>query len=378
MNAQTAPRPRVSVLGAGSWGTALAALACGHNDTLLWARDAAVAQAIDTGHANPRYLTDILLPEALRCTSRLDQAISHVCGAGDTSGLIILGVPVAGLAALCHQVAHAMTSHQARDVTVVWTCKGFDPETSQLPHQIAQEALSGLVPRTGVLSGPSFAHEVAQGLPVALTVASALPAVTHRVTAALHGQNARIYASADVVGVEVGGALKNIMAIACGIADGLELGTNARAALITRGLAEMQRLGIALGGQAETFMGLTGLGDLVLTATGPLSRNRQAGLAIGQGQDPQQVLASGTTIEGARCARAALALGRRLQIDLPITQAVCQVLFDGMAPRRAVSGLLARQARAETPPHETQPGPTKTPPASPDTSSADPRTPPST
>jgi glycerol-3-phosphate dehydrogenase (NAD(P)+) len=349
MNASADPRPRVSVLGAGSWGTALAALACAHNDTRLWARDPALAGIIDTTHANPRYLADIALPGGLRCTSRLDDAIDHACRADDGQGLIILGVPVAGLAGTCRSLAQDLAARNARDVTIIWTCKGFDPRTGQLPHQIAHAALPAGQLRTGVLSGPSFAREVALGLPVALTVASADPGAIRLVTAALHGHSARIYGSSDVIGVEVGGALKNIMAIACGIADGLGLGTNARAALVTRGLAEMQRLGVALGGQADTFMGLTGLGDLVLTATGPLSRNRQAGLAIGQGQDPHEVLDAGTTIEGARCARAALALGRKHQIETPITEAVCQVLFDGMAPRQAVAGLLARQARTETP-----------------------------
>ena len=200
----------------------------------------------------------------------------------------------------------------------------------------------------GVLSGPSFAQEVAQGLPVALTLASRDSWVADPVLAALHGSTARIYTSADVVGVEVGGALKNIIAIACGISDGLGLGTNARAALITRGLAEMQRVGLALGGQAETFAGLTGLGDLVLTATGDLSRNRQVGLAIGRGSSRSEILASGVTAEGVRCARAVLALGRRHQLELPITEAVCKVLFEDLAPSQAVSDLLSREARPES------------------------------
>src|SRR5690606_2424661 len=216
------------------------------------------------------------------------------------------------------------------------------------PHEIAQQALAaqpgiGL----GVLSGPSFAQEVAQGLPVALTLATLDTAVQEAVVAALHGTNARIYTSTDIVGVEVGGALKNIIAIACGIGDGLGLGTNARAALITRGLAEIQRLGLALGGQAETFAALPGLGDLVLTATGDLSRHRQVGLAIGRGQTPAQILAGGMTAEGVRCARAALALGQKHMVDLPITEAVCQVLFDGLAPQVAATRLLNRESRAE-------------------------------
>jgi glycerol-3-phosphate dehydrogenase (NAD(P)+) len=350
MNRQNAQR--VAVLGAGSWGTALAALACAHNDTLLWARSPATASGINTRHANPGYLPDIALPAQLRATGDFQAAVDHVCAPGVPCGLIILGVPVAGLAQVCERLSAslsaALAAHGAPPC-VVWTCKGFDHRTGMLAHQIVEQAFpQGARPAgTGVLSGPSFAREVALGLPVALTVASDTPAVTRQVTRALHGANARIYTSGDVIGVEAGGALKNIMAIACGIADGLDLGTNARAALITRSLAEMQRLGVALGGQPETFMGLTGLGDLVLTATGPLSRNRQAGLAIGQGQDPAKVINSGITVEGARCARAALQLGHRHNVDLPITQAVCQVLFEGLAPRQAVADLLARQARTE-------------------------------
>ncbi|MCI2809778.1 NAD(P)H-dependent glycerol-3-phosphate dehydrogenase [Eoetvoesiella caeni] len=341
---------RVAVLGAGSWGTALAALASANADTLLWARDAATAQAIDSTHINQRYLPGVVLPASLRCTSRFTEAVAHACGASAGQGLIILGVPVAGLADICAQLDQAMAAFPDKRPAVLWTCKGFHQESGLLPHEIVQQAFSGhALPGLGVLSGPSFAREVAQGLPVALTVASQQEEVADLAIQALHGRAARIYTSQDIVGVEVGGALKNVMAIACGISDGLGLGTNARAALITRGLAEMQRLGLALGGQATTFSGLTGLGDLVLTATGDLSRNRQVGLAIGQGQALTDILASGMTAEGVRCARAALALGRKHGIDLPITEAVCKVLFDEVSPRQAVSDLLSREAKAETP-----------------------------
>ncbi len=358
-----AQRIRVAVLGAGSWGTALAALACSQADTLIWARDPAVVHELNRQHSNTRYLPDIALPATLRATPTLQEAIEHVCADGVEHGLVILGVPVAGLHDACTQIAATLDRHRDAPcetrcdarcetrITIVWTCKGFQHETGLLPHQIAQNALSAWPElNLGVLSGPSFAHEVAQGLPVALTLATLGPRHENAaadVLAALHGTNARIYTSTDVIGVEVGGALKNIMAIACGISDGLGLGTNARAALITRGLAEMQRLGLALGGQAETFAGLAGLGDLVLTATGALSRNRQVGLAIGEGQALEQILAGGVTAEGVRCARAARDLGRLHNVDLPITAAVCGVLFDGLAPREAVSSLLAREARAE-------------------------------
>jgi len=357
-----AARRRVAVLGAGSWGTALAALASARADTLLWARDPGIVQAINAGRGNPRYLPDIPLPASLRATSSLDDAIAHIAplshpqrnvtGAGQAAqaGIIILGVPVAGLAQTCREIAARLAGKPHAGLSVIWTCKGFQPETGELPHEIAVKAFAGLSDvGLGVLSGPSFAHEVARGLPVALTIATRDPGTVQGITDVMHGSLARIYSSNDIVGVEVGGALKNIMAIACGISDGLGLGTNARAALITRGLAEMQRLGQALGGRAETFAGLTGLGDLVLTATGPLSRNRQVGIAIGEGKTLEQALAGGITAEGARCARAALALGRKAGVDMPITESVCRVLFDGMSPCEAVSSLLSREARPEAP-----------------------------
>lgn len=353
----TQPLPlHVAVLGGGSWGTALAALASPQANTLLWARNAALVTQVNTQHTNSKYLPGVTLPANLQATSSFTDAIHHACRSPDGLGLIILGVPVAGLASVCTKLAEVLgdfySSEQvdcdpSQTLSIVWTCKGFQPESGLLPHQIAQSALAhvsnlGL----GVVSGPSFAIEVAHRLPVALTVASSNPIVCEQVIKALHGSSARIYSSTDVIGVEVGGALKNIIAIACGVADGLELGSNARAALITRGLAEIQRLGIALGGQPETFFGLTGMGDLVLTATGE-SRNRRVGLAIGQGQTLDSILASGITAEGVRCAQAALALGQKHGIDMPITDIVCQVLFHGMAPAQAVTALLTRVAVPE-------------------------------
>jgi len=341
--------PRVAVLGAGSWGTALAALASRQTETCLWARDAAVVQNIATTQRHPRHLRDVLLPSSLHATGDLYAAVRHALSC--PSGLLILGVPVAGLADLCAALRAtlaklAVTDSQANGLALVWTCKGFHPDGGELPHQIVERHLGDLPLGLGVLSGPSFAHEVAQGLPVALTVATRHAWVARSTVKALHGANARIYSSEDIIGVEVGGALKNVMAIACGIADGLGLGENARAALITRALAEMQRLGLALGGQAQTFAGLTGVGDLVLTATGK-SRNRQVGLAIAAGQPLERILESGMTAEGVRCARAARTLGRQHGVDMPITDAVCRVLFEGVAARCAVSTLLAREARAE-------------------------------
>lgn len=336
----------IAVLGAGSWGTALAAAASRRHRTTLWARDTAQAHAMARSHENTRYLPDIPLPDTLGVTSDLDAALAPL--ASDPSNtLIILGVPVAGLDATCRELATRLPALGLSHTPVVWTCKGFEADTARLPHEMVDAALRGAGIPGGVLSGPSFAREVAQGLPVALTIASTHDSVRRATTTALHGGPVRVYASTDVVGVEVGGALKNVIAVACGISDGLALGTNARAALITRGLAEMSRLGVALGAQAETFAGLTGLGDLVLTATGELSRNRRVGLAIGEGRQLADILASGITAEGVRCARAARQRARELNVELPITDAVCAVLFEGVAPVTAVSALLAREARVE-------------------------------
>jgi glycerol-3-phosphate dehydrogenase (NAD(P)+) len=348
------PQPRIAVLGAGSWGTALAMAAARRHPTLLWARDARQAAEIEQTRENARYLPGVSLPAALAIGADLDAALAHLGPAqqhGSPHGapLIILGVPVAGLEGICMELARRLPACGLARCHVVWTCKGFEEGSGWLPHEVARRSLGGVAGVSqGVLSGPSFAREVAQGLPVALTVASDDAGLRAATTAALHGGAIRVYASTDVAGVEVGGALKNVIAIACGVSDGLRLGTNARAALITRGLAEMTRFGLALGARADTFAGLTGLGDLVLTATGELSRNRRVGVEIGAGRKLDEILAGGMTAEGVRAARAALARAQGLRVDLPITAAVCAVLFDGVAPMTAVSSLLAREAREET------------------------------
>jgi glycerol-3-phosphate dehydrogenase (NAD(P)+) len=314
---------------------------------MLWARDATLAHAINTQHLNARYLPAIKLPHSLICTGSLQQALAHAQN-GSVPGLLILGVPLAGLRALCEQLAKQLAQQTPRLAGILYTCKGLEADSGQLPSEVALSALAPINDiATGVLSGPSFALEVARGLPVALAVASQHAGLRDAAIQALHGDNIRIYASDDVLGVEVGGALKNIVAIACGVGDGLGLGTNARAALITRGLAEITRFGEALGAQAATFAGLTGLGDLVLTATGELSRNRQVGVAIGQGQTLDALLASGLTAEGARCARAVSERARKLNVDMPITEAVCSVLFEGIQPLDAVTSLLSRIATTE-------------------------------
>lgn len=344
MNLPSPPNLRVAVLGAGSWGTALATAASRRQPTVLWARAPAQAADMAARRENARYLPGIALPQTLDISSDLDATLRGL-GQDGAAALIILGVPVAGLAALCAELSHRLPALGLQNTPIVWTCKGFEADTARLPHEIVRQALPGAI--GGALSGPSFAREVAQGLPVALTVASDNTVLRAATTQTLHGAALRVYASNDQIGVEVGGALKNVIAVACGIGDGLALGANARAALITRGLAEMTRFGVALGAQAETFAGLTGLGDLVLTATGELSRNRRVGLEIGVGRSLADILASGITAEGVRCARAARERARAIAVELPITEAVCTVLFEGVAPMTAVSALLARNARDE-------------------------------
>jgi len=341
---------RIAVLGAGSWGSALAALAARRYPTLLWARRPEAARQLAARRENADYLPGIALPAALTYSADLADVWQHLAAA--RCALIILGVPVAGLAEACRMLHDGLSRHA--DASLVWTCKGVDADSARLPHETVAQALADIPTiATGVLSGPSFAHEVARGLPVALTIASSSPALRALATQALHGEHVRIYVSTDVVGVETGGALKNIIALACGICDGLQLGTNARAALITRGLAEMTRFGVALGASADTFAGLTGLGDLVLTATGELSRNRQVGLALGRGQPLADILARGITAEGVRCALAVLTRARALGVDMPITAAVCGVLFHDKSPAAMATALLAREARAESPASES-------------------------
>ncbi len=331
---------KVAVLGAGAWGTALAGHLAVRHDTVLWARDSALVADLSASHENARYLAGVALPAALRYEADLNAALDHALA---DEALCVVATPVAGLRSLIQSMRDAgkVPAH------VVWLCKGFEADSQLLPHQVVAAEL----PQhgsNGVLSGPSFAREVGQGLPVALTIASASAACRERTVAAFHHGAMRIYTGDDVIGVEVGGAVKNVLAIATGIADGLRLGLNARAALITRGLAEMSRLGVTLGGRAETFTGLTGLGDLILTATGDLSRNRTVGVQLAAGRSLADILSGlGHVAEGVRCAQAVLAIARAHAIDMPITQAVCAVLFDGVAARDAVSALLRRDSKAE-------------------------------
>ena len=336
---QAAPGVRkVTVLGAGAWGTAVAIALAQRHDVLLWGRNSAALQAMGDARENTDYLPGHPFPDRLQVAAGLDAALAHAAGA---DGLLIAACPVAGLRPLLEQLKPHAVSH------VVWLCKGFEYGTGLLPHQIMREVLGDGV-AGGALSGPSFAQEVARGLPCALTIASSSAALRDCVVAAVHGGNVRVYSSEDLVGVEVGGAVKNVLAIATGVADGLGLGLNARAALITRGLAEITRLGTALGGQAETFMGLTGMGDLILTCTGDLSRNRRVGLALAQNKALDTIVQElGHVAEGVPCAKAVRELAARIGVEMPITNAVAGVLFDGDQPQAMVLRLLARDPRDE-------------------------------
>ena len=327
---------RIAILGGGAWGTALACALAHRREVMLWARSPEQAQILQEQRTNQRYLPGVALPPSIVFTSELPQAVRFAAG-----GLLAIATPTAGL---------RPTLHALRAIDdlppVLWLCKGFEQDSGKLPHQIVAGELPGHP--SGPLSGPSFADEVARGLPTALTVAGSAEFCA-QATGALHGDALRIYSTQDVIGVEVGGAVKNVMAIGTGIADALGLGNNARAALITRGLAEATRLGVALGGHAATFTGLTGLGDLILTCTGDLSRNRRVGLALGRGIDLARALAElGHVAEGVWSAPAIAARARATAVDLPITEAVCAVLDGRLSPRAALERLLAREPRNES------------------------------
>jgi glycerol-3-phosphate dehydrogenase (NAD(P)+) len=330
------------VLGAGAWGTALAMSAARQSPHVtLWARSPVQAQTLLGQRRNQRYLPGVNLPHSLAIScADLNGAQSPLIGAD----VVIIGTPMAGL----REMLHTLRDHPG---VVAWLCKGFEmpQEGAQglMGHEVAREVAPQL--RSGVLSGPSFALEVARGQPTALVAASAHADVRAALVEALHGPTMRIYANDDVVGVEVGGAVKNVLAIATGLCDGLGLGLNARAALVTRGLAEMQRLGMALGARSETFMGLSGLGDLVLTATGDLSRNRKVGQCLAQGMSLQQAVDSlGHVAEGVYSARTVVQRATALGVDMPISQAVVDLLDGRLQAAEVVKRLMARDPRDES------------------------------
>ena len=330
---------RIAVLGAGAWGTALA-ISLSTNSRLchevtLWTRDPAHLGELLSERTNRRYFPGFSLPDSLHLTSALHAAV-------ESAELALIVVPVAGLRETLRKIYAC-----GKAIPVIWGCKGFEAQSAKLPHQVAREEYPGIA-SCGVLSGPSFAQEVARGLPAALTLASHDQLFARNMAVQLHAACLRVYLSEDIMGVETGGAVKNVISIAAGISDGLGLGHNARAALITRGLAEITRLGVKLGGCKDTFMGLTGMGDLILTCTGDLSRNRRVGLLLAAGHALTNILRElGHTAEGVYTAREVLRLGRKLRVEMPITQAVCSVLDDGVPARTAVEALLNRELKTE-------------------------------
>jgi glycerol-3-phosphate dehydrogenase (NAD(P)+) len=323
---------KLSFLGAGAWGTALAVAASRSHEVTLWGRDAEQMAQMRAQHTNQRYLPKIALPPGMNLVS------GPVAQAVQEAELVVVGTPMSAL-------RETLTALASQTAPVAWLCKGFETGGC-LGHEIARQVVPHL--KVGALSGPSFAKEVALGLPTALVAAACDAELRGLMVSALHSAQLRVYASEDLVGVEVGGAVKNVLAIATGLCDGMSLGLNARAALITRGLAEMTRLGQALGAQTATFMGLSGLGDLVLTATGDLSRNRQVGLLLAQGQSLDQALASlGHVAEGVYSAHTVLARARALGVDMPIAQAVVALLEGECQPQEAVAQLMGREPKLE-------------------------------
>jgi len=338
---------KILVLGAGAWGTALAISAsrtAGIHQVVLCARDAQQVADMRATRDNQRYLSGHRLPDTLQMASWPSvDSNGHLNVDAD---LCVVATPTAALRATLQSLSHIR-------VPVAWLCKGFEAAHAEeegavglMPHEVQAQVAPHLL--AGAFSGPSFAQEVAKGLPTALVAASGHAAVRDALVAAFHNPTLRVYGNDDLVGIEVGGAVKNVLAVATGLCDGLALGLNARAALITRGLAEMSRLGLALGARADTFMGLSGLGDLVLTATGDLSRNRRVGLLLAQGQTLEQAVHSlGHVAEGVYSARTVNQRAKSLGVDMPIVQAVVDLLDGSTSPRQALAALMGRGARSE-------------------------------
>jgi glycerol-3-phosphate dehydrogenase (NAD(P)+) len=326
----------MAVIGAGSWGTALAIqLARSGHPTRLWGRDSAQLDAMQRVRCNERYLPDAAFPPALTIAPDPREALDGVRD-------VLIAVPSHAFRATLQRIER----HLGGDSRVAWATKGFEASTGLLPHQVASEILGA---RPGaVLSGPTFAKEVGAGLPTAMTVASRDQAFAKALAANLSGPNFRAYMQSDIVGVEVGGAVKNVIAIGSGIADGMGFGANTRVALITRGLAEMMRLGVKLGAARETFMGLAGLGDLVLTCTDDQSRNRRLGLALGRGLSMHESQGSiHQVVEGVPASRAVCAVAERLGVEMPICREIFRVMHEAKPVREAVQELMGRELRSE-------------------------------
>jgi glycerol-3-phosphate dehydrogenase (NAD(P)+) len=327
----------IAVIGAGSWGTALALLLARRGrDVRLWGRDPQQLEQLTRTRVNERYLPGAAFPENLHIEPDLQ---SSVAGVND----IIISVPSHALRDTLSHI-NPLLGKEAR---VCWATKGFELHTGKLPHQVAREVLGEGRPMA-VLSGPTFAKEVGEGLPTAMTVAATDEEFARQLAAALSGENFRAYTSNDIVGVEVGGAVKNVLAIGAGISDGLGFGANTRIALINRGLVEMTRLGVALGASQETFMGLAGMGDLVLTCTDDLSRNRRMGLALASGlkvEEAQHEIQQ--VVEGVLAAEAVKEVADRLGVEMPICQQIYRILYEGASPREAVGALMGRTLKPE-------------------------------
>jgi glycerol-3-phosphate dehydrogenase (NAD(P)+) len=325
---------RIALLGAGAWGTALAIAFAARHAVTLWARDPVRVAEMSSRRENTRYLPDCPFPPALQVTADFSAALA-------AADLAILAAPLAGLRPMLEQLKAT-----APAMPFLWVCKGLEAGSGLLPHQVVDAVMGDAA--CGVLTGPSFALEVARGLPAAVTLAATDAAFAAKTAQSLHGGKLRIYATEDLVGAEVGGAVKNVLAIATGICDGLGLGNNARAALITRGLVEITRFGEALGARRETFMGLAGMGDLMLTCTGDLSRNRRVGLLLAAGKAlPDIVRELGHVAEGVPAAREVARRAAELGIDMPITRAVTAVLDGRITPVAAVEQLMARDPKHE-------------------------------
>lgn len=327
----------ITVLGAGSWGTALAMqLARAGRKTVLWARDAGLLAQIQSTRENPRYLSGIKIPDQLNTEADLQTAVT---GSKD----VLLVCPSHALADTLRTIKPWLSDKAG----VTWACKGFEPGTGRLLHVSAREIMGEKRP-LAVITGPSFAREVALDMPTAVTVAASTEHYGRHIASLLHGGSLRAYYSDDMIGAELGGASKNVMAIATGICDGMQLGSNARAGLITRGLSEMMRLGAAMGAKPETLMGLAGMGDLVLTCTGELSRNRRLGLALGQGLGVEEAIEQiGQVVEGYKAAAEVHRLSEQFGLDLPICEQVYGILYQGWSPQKGLKVLLSRELKKE-------------------------------
>ena len=328
----------VAVLGAGSWGTALAIqFARSGRPTRLWGRDSARLTAMAQDRRNERYLAAGTFPQSLSLEPELAAALRGACD-------VLIAVPSHAFRTLLGAIAPLL----APQMRLAWATKGFELPSGLLPHQVAREVL-GPKRAVAVLSGPTFAREVGAGLPTAMTIASSDAAFAKALAQDLSSAQFRAYTSTDITGVEVGGAVKNVLAVGAGLSDGLGFGANTRVALITRGLAEMMRLGVALGAQRDTFMGLAGLGDLVLTCTDDQSRNRRFGLELAAGKTASQALAAiGQVVEGYPAAKALHAVAARAQVEMPLGEGVYQVLYAGVPAREAVRALMTRPIKSET------------------------------